>query len=221
VLLVTEDAHAGPVWAYALAQAGVQAALARSAAEAVCRWGEHDFDAILLDVCSDWAHGLRVIRDLRARGAGPILVLCPHAGESHAVAAYAAGADECIAKPVSAAILVAKVRAWLRRRRTIRTDSLLPLEAGGLRLEPARQEVRLAGGAAVPLTGLELRLLYLLMSNPGLPLAADVILSRLWDGGDVALIKRTVRRLRAKIEANPARPRLIRTVRGQGYAFAV
>ena len=221
VLLVSEDPEAGRLGADTLGHAGVDVVLVGSAREALRRWEQAGCDLIVADVC-DHRDGLDLCRRLRARAVNPILLLCPHGNEDRAVAAYAAGADECIPKPVSPAILLAKVRAWLRHQWTLRAESLDPLEAGGLRLEPARREVSTAQGSALRLTVLEFRLLYQLMSHPGQVLPPDVLVPRVWGpggGGDRRLLRHVVHNLRRKIEPDPRRPRTIRTVRGQGYAF--
>lgn len=223
VLLVSEDAEGGQLWAHALERIGVEAVLARCPREALRCWEQRGADLIVVDlpVHDD---GLELCRRLRARATNPILLLGSCADEADCLAAYAAGADECIPRPVSPSVFLAKVRAWLRHRWTIRAESLCTLEVGDMRLEPARREVRRAQDTPIRLTALELRLLYLLMSHPGQVLAPEVMVARVWGPAgddDRRLLRHLVHHLRLKIEADPRQPRTIRTLRGQGYAFSV
>jgi DNA-binding response OmpR family regulator len=222
VLLVSEDPEARRLWAGVLGHTGLVVVPAGSTAAALLLWEQGGYDLIVIDVGA-LPEGLDLCRCLRARAVAPILLLCPSGNENQSVLAYAAGADECIPKPVSAAVLLAKVRAWLRHRWTLRAESLQPLQAGGLRLDPARREVSVTEGATVRLSVLEFRLLYLLMSQPGHVLPPDVLVTRVWGpagGGDRRQLKHVVQHLRRRIEPNPRRPRLIRAVREQGYVFA-
>ncbi len=221
VLIVSDDVQAGQLWANTLVHAGLEAVLVHSSAEALQRWEQGSFDLTVVDVCAQ-LDGLDLCRMLRACAANPILLLCSHNDEAHSVAAYAAGADECVPKPVSASLLLAKIRAWLRHRWTVRAESLLPLEAGGVRLEPSARQLSTAEGAAVQLSALEFRLLYLLMSHPGKVLPPDLLVPGVWGpggGGDGRLVQHIVHHLRLKLELDLHRPRTIRTVAGQGYAF--
>ncbi len=221
VLLVADDPQVGHLWADALGHAGVEVVPTGSARQALHRWEQGGFDLIIVDV-SAHADGLDLCRRLRARAVNPILLLCPCQDEACALEAYRAGADECIPKPVSPATFLAKVGAWLRHQWTLRVEALDPLAGGGIRLEPGRRVVVTPYGAVVPLTALELRLLYLLMAHPGQVLPPDLMAQRVWGraGGDGnPLVTKAVSRLRLKIEPDPQRPRYIRTVPGQGYTF--
>ncbi len=221
VLLVSGDAEAGRFWADALRRCGADVAVACSAREALEPWEQGGFDLILVDVSAQ-ADGLDLCRRLRARAVNPILLLCPCEDETCVLEAYRAGADECILKPVSPATFLAKVGAWLRHQWTLRVEALDPLARGGIRLEPGRRVVVTPQGAVVPLTALELRLLYLLMAHPGQVLPPDLMAHRVWGraGGDGdPIVTKAVSRLQLKIEPDPQRPRYIRTVPGQGYTF--
>jgi two-component system response regulator RegX3 len=179
------------------------------------------FDLIILDLQS-CPEALAMLRRLRPRFVNPILLLAPEGNEVYCLEGYRAGADECICQPVAPAVLLAKVTAWLRHRWTVRIESLAPLQGGGLRLEPERHQVVTAAGVAVRLTNVELRLLHLLMRHPGQILAPEAMVPAVWGaegGGDARILRRVVRRLRAKIEPNPRRPRTILTARGRGYTF--
>jgi DNA-binding response OmpR family regulator len=223
MLLVTDDPEAGRIWAYVLGQQRSEIIAARSAEDALKRWEEEGgFDLIVIDVYTSQLNGIALCRRLRAEAIAPILLFTPRTDEAYILQAYRAGADECVVKPISPSLFVAKVNAWLRLSWTIATDTLDGLKAGTLYLDPSRREVKNGSGSAVRLTNLEFRLLYLLMSHRGRILESEVIVNRVWgytDGDEGALLKNAVYRLRRKIENDPGQPRYIQTVAGIGYVF--
>jgi DNA-binding response OmpR family regulator len=222
VLLVSNDQETGGIWVYALGQIGLAATLALSAAHALGTWPHDSFDLVVIDVCGPDLDALALIRSLRAEAVNPILLFTPNRDEAHALDAYQAGVDECIVKPVSPSLFLAKLRAWLRRSWTVPAQALDCLELGALRLDPGRQEVSRAGGPAVRLTNLEFRVLYLLMSQQGRVLPADLIVDRVWGyagGGDSVQLKNVVYRLRRKIEPDAGHPSYLQTVGREGYVF--
>ena len=223
VLLVSNDRESGEIWAYALRQMGLQVTLAASAADAVARWEQDTFDLILIDVCGPDLDGIELAHRFRSVAVNPVLLFTTHCDEAYVVTAYGAGVDECVIKPLSPSLFLAKVRAWLRRAWMVPATALASFQAGPLRLDPARRAVLLADGTVVRLTNLEFRLLHLLMSHPGQPLAADVIVERVWgySGGDSVVLKNLVYRLRHKIEPDQSQPRYIQTAPGGGYLFVL
>jgi DNA-binding response OmpR family regulator len=217
ILLVSDDRETGRIWAYALSWGGTEAILVSSVKEALDRWATETFDLMVVDDNTPQLDGIDFCRQLRAEAVNPILLLSPSRNEAHVLQAYEAGVDECIAKPISPPLLIAKVKAWLRRSWTVPAGALDNLQAGDLQLDPTRRELVTATGSVVKLTNLEFRLLQLLMSHPGQVLESDVIIERVWGytgGGDSVLLKNLVYRLRRKIE-----PRYIETVAGEGYTF--
>jgi DNA-binding response OmpR family regulator len=222
VLLVCDDPETGRIWNFALALRGWQAALTQSAEEAVARWNQDVFDLIVIDLSTPHLDGVALIRQLRAEAVIPILLLTQRSDEAHLLEAYAAGASECLVKPLSPALFLAKVQAWLRTSGTVAAQTLEPLIAGQFRLDPTRREVRAPTGALVKLTNLEFRLLYLLMSHRGQVLESDTIIARVWGyagENNSILLKNVIYRLRRKIEPDPAEPRFVQTVPGVGYVF--
>jgi len=177
---------------------------------------------LIIDAHTFELDGIDLCRQIRAEAVNPILLFSPRGDEAHILEAYQAGVDECVVKPVSPALFLAKARAWLRRSWTVPAGALDCLQAGALRLDPARREVVTAAGSAVKLSTLEFRLLHLLMLHRGQVLSTDVIIDRVWGysgGGDGALLKNLVYRLRRKIEPDPRQPCFIQTVAGEGYTF--
>lgn len=222
VLHVSNDREVGGIWAYALRQMGLGVTSTTSAADALARWAQDTFDLIVIDVCGPDLDGIELARKLRAEAVNPILLFTTDRDEAHTLEAYQVGVDECVVKPVSPSLFLAKVRAWLRRTWTLPTGALDSLQAGGLCLDPARRAVVLESGATAKLTNLEFRLLHLFMRHPGQALPVDLIVDRVWgySEGSSTLLKNLVYRLRLKIEPEAGQPRYIQTWAGGGYVFS-
>ena len=132
VLLVSDGPETRDAWAYALRQRGAHVVLADSARDALDRWIEGTFDLIVIDVCTSRLDGVDLCRRLRAEAVNPILLLIPTGSESHVLDAYQAGVDECIVKPISPSLFLAKTRAWLRHSWTVPTEALDRLRIGDI-----------------------------------------------------------------------------------------
>jgi two-component system response regulator VicR len=151
----------------------------------------------------------------------PILFLTPINNETHMLEAYQAGADECVIKPISPALFLAKVKVWLHRTWTVQVESLDKLMVGDLTLDPAKHHLFNADGRKIRLSNLEFRVLYLLVDHPNQLFTNEEIIERVWGfygDGSSALVKNVIYRLRKKIEANPNQAKYIRTETG-GYTF--
>jgi two-component system response regulator RegX3 len=220
VLLVSDEPESGRIWAFALQQMGLEVVLTNTSRDALEEWAAGGLDLLIIDIHTPRLDGIDLCRRIRAEAVNPILLFSPRGDEAHILEAYQAGVDECVVKPVSPALFLAKTRAWLRRSWMIPTGALNCLQAGALRLDPARREVVTAEGSAVKLSTLEFRLLHLLMGHEGQVLPSDLIVDRVWGHageGDNTLLKNLVYRLRRKIEPDPGQPRYIQTVAGEGY----
>ena len=150
----------------------------------------------------------------------PILLLTPPRSEENIVEAYNAGVDDYMIKPVSPSLFNAKVRVWLKRSWSATTSTLEPVNFGGMHIFPAERMVMKANGQAVHLTSLELRFLYHLVGRAGENVTTEELNQRVWGyTGEVdnTMLKNVVYRLRKKIEADPANPRIIQTVASGGY----
>jgi len=190
--------------------------------------GAESFDVVVLDLMLPKIDGVTVCRAIRREGSNadvPILMLTAKREENDKVVGLESGADDYLTKPFGVRELVARVRALLRRPRVQKTgtaSTAAPIEAGPLRVDPSRRQV-LVDGRAVDLTPHEFDVLYLLASSPGIVFTRDILLERVWTN-DVHVTERSVdtlvKRLRQKIESNPAEPKLILTVWGTGYKFA-
>jgi DNA-binding response OmpR family regulator len=173
---------------------------------------ENPFDAIVLDVMLPGANGYQVCRTLRSDGNWtPILMLTAKDGVAEVVEGLDTGADDYLAKPFAYAVLVARLRALLRRGARPRPTVL---EVGQLRLDPAARRVWL-GDKEIGFTAREFAVLEFLIRHPGEVLSKKDILDHVWDfdfDGDPNIVEVYVRRLRTKLDG-PA----IQTIRGAGY----
>ena len=219
LLVVDDDADLRAVVAFALRDAGYVVVEAADAAGARARCSAELPDLVVLDLNLGPADGLDLIESLRARDGAPrpVLVLTVRSTEEDLVRALDLGADDYLTKPFSPRTLLARVRAVLRRAGVERPE---PLVAGALSVDVDRRTATLGAGAPIRLTPLELRLLQHLVARARETVPADRLLVHVWGGrgeGDRQLLKQLIHRLRQKIEPDPAHPRLVATVAGEGY----
>lgn len=177
-------------------------------------------DIVLIDVMLPGIDGFELCRQIRKVSEVPVLMLTAR-GDSHdVVAGLEAGADDYVVKPAVPKELGARVRALLRRTRFSET-SAETMVFGDLQITPDAGEVR-RNGVEVNLTSTEFKLLCELAGDAGRVLSRESLLERVWGYdyfGDSRLVDVHIRRLRAKIEADPSEPRWVVTMRGLGYKF--
>ena len=219
VLVVEDDLALSDVIAFTMRRAGFDVMAAYDGLAGLDMWLAERPDLVLLDLNLPKLDGLSVCRRIRKEADTPIIMLTVRDSDEAVVAGLETGADDYMVKPFSPTQLVARARAVMRRAGVAPTSGVL--EAAGLSLDRSRNEVRRPGGEPVRLTPLEVRLLEALMLNAGQVLPADTLIANVWglEGGDKAMLKQLVYRLRAKIESDPAQPSLIETVPGIGYAL--
>jgi two-component system phosphate regulon response regulator OmpR len=191
---------------------------------------EHSPDLILLDIRMPGEDGLTALRDLRATQNIPVIMLTAASGTVDRVVGLELGADDYLGKPVDLRELEARIKAVLRRLNpTVSTSEVLPatlstdrVEFGHCALDLESARLFDKRGTEIPITAMEFTLLRLFLRNAGRILTRDQILDETDDRGmdpfDRSIDLR-ISRLRKKIEANPARPEIIRTVRGLGYIY--
>jgi DNA-binding response OmpR family regulator len=221
VLLVEDDETVSEVVERYLEREGFRIEVVADGAEAVSRFGE-DVDLIVLDIMLPSMDGLEVCRQLRKKSTVPIIMLTALGDESDRIMGLELGADDYLAKPFSPRELTARVKSVLRRA----SGTLAPqiaqgeLTAGVISLSLDAHEVAVAGKSVV-LTSREFELLAFLMMHPRRVFTREELLERVWgySFGDKSTVTVHVRRLREKIEDDPAQPRHIATVWGLGYRF--
>jgi DNA-binding response OmpR family regulator len=227
VLVVEDDQHIRDLVLLHLRLEGLDAVAVGDGAEGLRLARTERFDLMILDVMLPGLDGITVTRAIRREPHlkdVPILMLTARREESDKVDGLESGADDYLTKPFGIREFIARVRALLRRRRPAANAPAhqAAVTAGGLHVDPARRLVRV-DEREVDLTAHEFDLLYVLASNPGIVFSRDALVQRVW-GGDTHITERSVdtliKRLRRKIEADPAEPRYISTVWGTGYKFA-
>ena len=222
ILLISDDLETNHVWAYLLTQKGMDVFTVDTAGAAAELFARDPFDLLIINYYFDFNEALTLSRQLRPEIANPILLFIGTQDEATLLDAYEVGVDECIVKPISHRLFIAKITAWLRRSWTIPTEALDHLQVDELRLDSAQRQIIIGQDAVIKLTNLEFRVLHLLMSHRGQVLDTNVIVDRVWGhtgNGDNILLKNVIYRLRRKIENNPSHPRFLQTVPGEGYTF--
>jgi two-component system OmpR family response regulator len=221
VFVVCDQRDTAPVWGYILRQQGLITVLETSAEKAIDQWSAAMPDIVVIDIDAAHQDRMELYRKFREVSVAPLLLFLPVHHETQILDAYAAGVDEVVVKPISPAIFLAKILAWVRRSWTVPVEGLSLVKAGRYRLDPARRCMINPEGLEIKLTNLEFRLLLLLMSRPGVVFSINDIVQSTWVGygsGDPVLLKNVVYRLRRKIEVDPSRPVLLPTSPG-GYSF--
>jgi two-component system response regulator RegX3 len=222
ILLVEDEPALAEPLGYLLQREGYEVATVGDGGEAVARFARGDIDLVLLDLMLPVLPGTEVAKRIRTVSDVPIIMLTAKDAEIDIVLGLELGADDYMTKPYSSRELLARVRAVLRRR-VEQTDPLGPdvLESGPIRLDADRHAVFVHGReTAMPLK--EFELLELLLRNAGRVLTRGQLIDRIWGSdyfGDTKTLDVHVKRIRAKIEEEPAEPRLLLTVRGLGYRF--
>jgi two-component system response regulator RegX3 len=219
VLVVEDEESFSDALSYMLRREGFDAVVSATGPEALEEFDRGGADIVLLDLMLPGLSGTEVCRALRARSGVPIIMLTAKDSEIDKVVGLELGADDYVTKPYSARELVARMRAVLRRRGEAEPPSDAVLQAGPVRMDVERHVVAV-DGAQVPLPLKEFDLLELLMRNAGRVLTRMQLIDRVWGSdyvGDTKTLDVHVKRLRAKIEPDPANPTFLLTVRGLGY----
>jgi two-component system response regulator RegX3 len=223
VLLVEDEPAIRDVVRYALQREGFDVHEEADGDSGLASARGEPFDVVVLDLMLPTLSGTEVCRTLRSESDIPIIILTAKDEEVDRVLGLELGADDYVTKPFSAAELVSRIRAILRRRELDRRAAGSAIvEAGGVQLDFARYEVTVDGEPA-RLTPSEFKILALLAREPGRVFSRRQIMEHLWQSpyiGDERASDVHVSSLRRKIERDPARPERILTVRGIGYKLA-
>ena len=218
ILTVEDDERIRTSVRLALEDEGWTVEEAASGEDALNAFTREAADVVLIDIMLPGIDGFDVCRAIRRASDVPIVMVTARADTHDVVAGLEAGADDYLTKPFAPKELSARIRALLRRARSSAPGSP-QMVFGDLEIIPEEGVVRLAG-TEVHLTKTEFRLLVELATNPGRVLSREVLLERVWGYGyfgDGRLVDVHIRRLRTKIEPDPANPRYVVTIRGLGY----
>ena len=221
VLVVEDEESISDAVSYMLRKEGFEVAVAGTGPAALEEFDREGADLVLLDLMLPGYPGTEVCRQLRSRSNVPVIMLTAKDSEIDKVVGLELGADDYVTKPFSMRELVARIRAVLRRGGE--SEELLPgvLESGPVRMDVERHTVTIRG-VATPMPLKEFDLLELLLRNTGRVLTRGQLIDRVWGSdyvGDTKTLDVHVKRLRAKLEEDPAHPRHIITVRGLGSKF--
>ncbi|EST24915.1 hypothetical protein N566_24775 [Streptomycetaceae bacterium MP113-05] len=219
VLVVDDDPTVTEVVGSYLDRAGFTVDVTSDGASALARAEAGPPDLVVLDLMLPGVDGLEVCRRLRAAGPVPVVMLTARGDEEDRILGLEVGADDYVTKPFSPRELVLRIESVLRRVAAA-PHSGPRLHGGGLALDQDARTVRDARGS-LALTLREFDLLAHFLRHPGRAFGRDELMAAVWgwDFGDLSTVTVHVRRLRHKIETDPAHPRLITTVWGVGYRF--
>jgi len=221
LLMIEDEESFSEALRYMLAREGFEVAVATTGPAGLAEFERNGADLVLLDLMLPGLPGTEVCRSLRTMSDVPVIMLTARDSEVDKVVGLELGADDYVTKPFSGRELVARIRAVLRRRSD--AGELVPptVEAGPVRIDVDRHVVTVAG-ATITLPLKEFELLELLVRNAGRVLTRDQIIDRVWGSnyvGDTKTLNVHVKRLRTKVESDPAAPRHLVTIRGLGYKF--
>ena len=220
ILIVEDEASFSEALEFLLGKEGFQVVTAATGTEALRKFEQGGIDLVLLDLMIPEISGTEVCRQIRSKSRTTIIMLTAKDSEVDKVVGQDIGADDYVTKPYSSRELVARIRAVLRRN----TSDGIESEPGvmtvsGIRMDIDRHQVSI-NGIPVSLPLKEFELLEFLMRNAGRVLTRMQLIDRVWGSdyvGDTKTLDVHIKRLRAKIETDPANPTLIQTVRGLGY----
>jgi two-component system response regulator RegX3 len=224
ILIIEDEVSFSEALSFLLEKEGFETRVAETGKQGVQAFNEEQFDLILLDLMIPEMSGIDVCRTIRTTSNIPIIMLTAKDSEVDKVVGLELGADDYVTKPYSARELVARIKAVLRRGvadEAPSSDGTGILNVGGIRMDIERHQVTVKG-ALIPLPLKEFELLEFLMRNSGRVLTRGQLIDRVWGGdyyGDTKTLDVHIKRLRSKIEDDPANPVLIQTIRGLGYKF--
>ncbi|MBL1075725.1 response regulator transcription factor [Nocardia sp. 2] len=222
VLIVEDEESLADPLAFLLRKEGFEVTVVGDGPSALAEFDRSGADIVLLDLMLPGMSGTDVCKQLRARGSVPVIMVTARDSEIDKVVGLELGADDYVTKPYSSRELIARIRAVLRRGAGDEPDNggeTSVLEAGPVRMDVDRHTVQV-NGKAVTLPLKEFDLLEYLLRNSGRVLTRGQLIDRVWGAdyvGDTKTLDVHVKRLRSKIEADPAKPEHLVTVRGLGY----
>lgn len=221
IFLVEDDLSLISGLSFAVKKQGYELDVARTRSEAEDMWQEGKYDLVILDVSLPDGSGFDICQKIRQTSKVPIMFLTAADEETDVIMGLDIGGDDYITKPFKLAIFMSRIHALLRRSDNF-NQADTELNSNGIRVRLLKREVY-KGGKPIELTASEYKLLCLFMENPDIVLSQEQILSKLWDCDENYIDNNSlsvyIRRLRTKIEDNPASPKRIITVRRMGYKW--
>jgi len=221
ILVVEDEASFSDALSYVLGKEGFEVTVADTGDGAISAFDKGGADLVLLDLMLPGLSGTEVCKQLRSRSDVPIIMLTAKDTEVDKVVGLELGADDYVTKPYSKAELIARIRAVLRRQGDVTNTAEGVITAGPVRIDVERHQVNI-NDQLVSLPLKEFELLEFLVRNSGRVLTRSQLIDRVWGSdyfGDTKTLDVHVKRLRAKIEKDPANPLYIQTIRGLGYKF--
>lgn len=224
ILIIEDESSFSEALSFLLQKEGYATQISDNGKDGLEQFKSQDFDLVLLDLMIPEMSGIEVCRAIRATSQVPIIMLTAKDSEIDKVVGLELGADDYVTKPYSSRELVARIKAVLRRG-SIDSDSPHEHsgvhEVAGIRMDTERHQVSV-NGKQISLPLKEFELLEFLLRNAGRVLTRGQLIDRVWGGdyyGDTKTLDVHIKRLRSKIESDPANPLLIQTIRGLGYKF--
>jgi two-component system response regulator RegX3 len=224
ILIVEDESSFSEAISFLLGKEGFETDVAENGRTALELFKASAYDLVLLDLMIPEVSGIEVCRAIRTSSMVPIIMLTAKDSEVDKVVGLELGADDYVTKPYSSRELVARIKAVLRRGtpESADADSSSAIQsAGNIRMDVERHQVTV-NGTLINLPLKEFELLEFLMRNEGRVLTRGQLIDRVWGGdyyGDTKTLDVHIKRLRSKIEEDPANPQLIQTIRGLGYKF--
>jgi two-component system response regulator RegX3 len=224
ILIVEDEGSFSEALSFLLGKEGFESVIAETGKVALEEFKKSQFDLILLDLMIPEVSGIDVCRAIRTTSSVPIIMLTAKDSEVDKVVGLELGADDYVTKPYSSRELVARIKAVLRRG--VSDEAQTSSDSGihsiaGIRMDIERHQVTVNGNP-IQLPLKEFELLEFLLRNEGRVLTRGQLIDRVWGGdyyGDTKTLDVHIKRLRSKIEVDPANPALIQTIRGLGYKF--
>ncbi|MFZ9751082.1 MAG: response regulator [Candidatus Nanopelagicales bacterium] len=221
VLVVEDEESFSEAISFMLRKEGFEVAVAADGNSAITEFDQNGADIVLLDLMLPGLSGTEVCREIRKRSKVPVIMVTAKDSEIDKVVGLELGADDYVTKPFSSRELIARIKAVLRRAGEVVENDSDVIEIGPIRIDVERHAVSVSG-EPVKLPLKEFDLLLMLMRNAGRVLTRGQLIDRIWGSnyvGDTKTLDVHVKRLRAKIETDPANPIHLLTVRGLGYKF--
>jgi len=225
ILIIEDEASFSEAITFLLKKEGFDVAVANNGQDGINLFDKNGADLILLDLMLPGLSGTEVCRQIRLKSNVPIIMLTARDTEIDKVVGLELGADDYVTKPYSSRELIARINAVLRRKGDFQLEEgeSTTVQVGEIKLDSDRHIVSFKGeNVALPLK--EFELLEFLMRNAGRVLTRIQIIDRIWGNdyvGDTKTLDVHIKRLRSKLEADPANPELIQTVRGLGYKMEI